>query len=102
MEINTGFSHLKKHGPSIGFMLCVDRLVASAMFGLKFRFRGHEIHDAFDKTDDSGNGRPREKQIENAHSGFAEIEFVDSEIPQENPEQSGHGFVLHSNHPFRI
>lgn len=61
---------------------------------------GAQINDTLNKSDNCRNSSPAEAEIQNSHSNFSHIEFMDSNSSQENSKKSCCNLAL--DRPCRI
>ena len=56
---------------------------------------GAQIHDTLYQTNDAGNVCPAKQQIQNTHTGFAQIELVNAKTAQQDRQDAGGGLALY-------
>lgn len=56
---------------------------------------GAQIHDTLYQTNDAGNVCPAKQQIQNTHTGFAQIELVDAQTAQQDRQKTGGDLALY-------
>ena len=56
---------------------------------------GAQIHDTLYQTNDSGDVSPAKQQIQNTHTGFAQIELVNAKAAQQDRQDAGGDLALY-------
>jgi len=75
-------------------MACDGSLQSAAVFHLEGVVVGAKVDNALNKSDDGGNARAAKNEVEDAHAGLSQIEFMYAQPAQENAQKAGGDFAF--------